>query len=40
MWCATKLYGTVELRWWNSDRGTDDRWRRLDETVTEILHGA
>jgi hypothetical protein len=39
MWCASKLYGVVELRWWNSERSTDTRWRQLDETVTEIVQG-
>jgi hypothetical protein len=38
-WCAIKLYEMVELRWWNSERSTDTRWRRLDETVTEIVQG-
>ena len=39
IWCAIKLYGVVDLRWWNSERSTDNRWRRLDETVTEIVQG-
>jgi hypothetical protein len=39
LWCSSKLYGVVELRWWNSERRTDTRWRQLDETVTEIVQG-
>jgi hypothetical protein len=41
-WVAQKRYGSnIVLAWWNeqAQKGTDARWRRLDQALTDLTHG-
>jgi hypothetical protein len=41
-WVAQKRYGSnVVLAWWNekAQKGTDERWRRLDRALTDATSG-